>query len=338
MRSRIIVSRTDRIGDVVLTLPLCGILAKELDAEVVFLGRGYTTAVLEACSAVATILNWDSVADADGDTQAAFLRDAGADAILHVYPRPLIATAARRAGIARRVGTTHRIYHWWTCNSLVRLGRRGSDLHEAQLNVRLAAKLLKRSDYSLSELAPFGRLEPRVPLPERAAKLIAGDRVNLAFQIKTRGSSREWSLDRWNELIRLLDGSRYRIFVIGTTEERALIADVLRAAPPHVVDMTGLDLRELIATLAKMDGMVSCSTGPLQVGSALGIRALGLIPPTRPIHPGRYAPIGAKAEYITPDAMCESCTRGVAPCTCMEAISAQEVADRVFRWSASKAS
>src|SRR5690349_483789 len=225
MRPRIIVSRTDRIGDVVLTLPLCGILAKELDAEVLFLGRGYTAPVLEACSAVAKILNWDSVADADADTQAAFLRDAGADTILHVYPRPLIAKAARRAGIARRVGTTHRIYHWWTCNSLVRLGRRGSDLHEAQLNVRLAGKLLERSDYSLAELAQFGKIEPRVPVPERAARLIKNDRTNLAFQIKTRGSSREWSLDRWSELIKLLDSSRYRIFVIGTTEERALISE-----------------------------------------------------------------------------------------------------------------
>src|SRR5258705_12248945 len=120
MRPRIIVSRTDRIGDVVLTLPLCGLLAEELSAEVLFLGRGYTAPVLEACPAVSQILDWDSVSAAGDEAQAKFLRDAGADTIVHVFPRKEVARAARRAGIARRIGTTHRIYHWWTCNSLVR--------------------------------------------------------------------------------------------------------------------------------------------------------------------------------------------------------------------------
>jgi ADP-heptose:LPS heptosyltransferase len=333
MRPRIIVSRTDRIGDVVLTLPLCGLLAEELGAEVMFLGRGYTTPVLEACAAVGKILDWDSVGSAGDDAQAAFLRDTGADTILHVWPRPDIARAARRAGIRRRIGTTHRLYHWWTCNALVCLGRRGSDLHEAQLNVRLAGTLLRGTDYTLSDLAAFGRLTPRVPVPERATRLIAPDRINIAFQVKTRGSSREWPLERWRELIRLLDGSRYRIGVIGTAEERELIAELLVDPPPHVVDMTGLDLRELIATLARMDGIVSCSTGPLQVGAALSIHALGLVPPTRPIHPGRYAPLGARAEYVTPPAQCDACVAGREPCTCMSAISARDVADRVSRWS-----
>jgi len=333
MRPRIIVSRTDRIGDVVLTLPLCGLLAEELGAEVLFLGRGYTTPVLEACSAVSQILNWDTVADADAKAQAAFLRDTGADTILHVYPHRAIASAARRAGIPRRIGTTNRVYHWWNCNSLVRLSRRGSDLHEAQLNVRLAARLLRRSDHSLTELAEFGRLAARVDAPEHALRLLAPDRINIAFQVKTRGSSREWPLERWRELIRLLDGSRYRIGIIGTAEERELIAELLVDPPPQVVDMTGLDLRELIATLARMDGVVSCSTGPLQVGAALSIHALGLVPPTRPIHPGRYAPLGARAEYVTPPAQCDACVAGREPCTCMSAISARDVADRVSRWS-----
>lgn len=330
---RVIVSRTDRIGDVVLTLPLCGLLFRELGAEVLFLGRPYTAPVLEACDAVASILNWDAVADASPHDQAAFLRDARADAILHVFPRPAVAKAARRAGIPLRIGTTHRLYHWWTCNSFVRLGRRGSDLHEAQLNVRLAGRLLPRVDYSRSELASFGKLTPCVAVPERVSRQLAPDRLNVALQMKTRGSSREWRLERWRELMNQLDGGRFRLFVIGTAEERALVADVLAGAPSHVVDMTGLDLRELVATLARMDGIVSGSTGPLHVGAALGIHALGLTPPTRPIHPARYAPLGERADFITPAEECDACARGREPCTCMDAISARAVADRMARWT-----
>lgn len=332
MRQRVIVSRTDRIGDVVLTLPLCGLLA-DAGHEVLFLGRGYTAPVLEACRAVTRTLDWDAVATADAGAQAAFLREAQADTIVHVYPRHEIARAARRAGIATRIGTTHRLYHWWNCNALVRLGRRGSDLHEAQLNVRLAGRLLDRSNHALSELAEFSRLSPRVPVPERVAGMQAPDRMNVALQMKTRGSSREWRLERWRELIDALDPASFRLFAIGTEAERALIANVLASAPAHLIDLTGLDLRELIATLARMDGIVSGSTGPVQIGAALGIHALALVPPTRPIHPGRYAPLGPRAEYLSPADQCAACAAGGEPCTCMDAIAARDVADRVMTWS-----
>jgi len=335
VRQRVIVSRTDRIGDVVLTLPLCGLLAQE-GAEVLFLGRRYTTPVLEACESVSRILDWDSVADAGADAQAALLRDAGADAIVHVFARPEVARAARRAGIAKRVGTSHRLYHWWTCNALVWLGRRGSTLHEAQLNVQLAQGLLPRVDHTLAELASAVRLSPRVAAPDRVASLLTPDRLNVALQIKTRGSSREWRLERWRELMDALDAAKFRLFVIGTAEERALMSEVLASAPAHVHDLTGLDLRELIATLARMDGMVSGSTGPVQIGAALGIHALALVPPTRPIHPGRYAPLGARAEYVTPD-QCAACASGRQPCTCMDAVSVREVAGRVAAWSTPRA-
>ena len=333
MRPRIIVSRTDRIGDVVLTLPLCGLLSKELDAEVIFLGRGYTRPVLEACEAVHEILDWDDVSGAEPDVQAAMLRGTRADTILHVYPQREIARAARRGGIRRRIGTTHRVYHWWTCNALVRLGRRASDLHEAQLNVKLAQGLLPKTDYTTAELGRYGRLTPRVPVPARVMRALAPAGINIALQIKTRGSSREWPLDRWRELMTALDGERYRLFVIGTSAERAMVASLLDDAPPHVVDLTGLDLRELIATLSHMDGIVACSTGPLQVASALGIHALGLLPPTRPIHPGRYAPIGERAEYIVAEEQCAACAVGSALCTCMDAIRAGTVVDRIARWT-----
>lgn len=60
--SRIIVSRTDNVGDVVLALPMVGILREHLpSSDILFLGRSYTRAVIESCEHVDGFLNWDDV-------------------------------------------------------------------------------------------------------------------------------------------------------------------------------------------------------------------------------------------------------------------------------------
>ena len=45
-----LLSRTDSIGDVVLTLPMCGWLKQHIPgARIIFLGKTYTKAIIECC-------------------------------------------------------------------------------------------------------------------------------------------------------------------------------------------------------------------------------------------------------------------------------------------------
>lgn len=328
---RVIVSRTDRIGDVVLTLPLCALL-RERGHSVAFLGRGYTRAVLEASPYVDQVLDWDEVAAAAVGQQAAWLRAARADAIVHAFPRAEIARAAKRAGIALRIGTSHRLYHWLTCNALESFTRRRSPLHEAQLNVRLARRLLGRETVPLAELAPLTKLVPHVPLPAAVDALLARDRLVVIVHPKSRGSAREWPLGHWRALVESLPPERVQVLVSGTAEEGRELAPWLATLPPHVVDLTGrLDLAQLIALLARVDGLVAASTGPLHVAAGAGAHALGLFSPTPPVHPGRWAPLGPRAEYLVTPAPCDGCRRGGA-CTCVHAIAPEAVRERVLRW------
>ncbi|HYD51437.1 MAG TPA: hypothetical protein VEA99_02370, partial [Gemmatimonadaceae bacterium] len=62
--------------------------------------------------------------------------------------------------------------------------------------------------------------------------------------------------------------------------------------------------------------------------------ALGLFPPTPPIHPGRWAPLGPRAEWLAAPEPCAACARGAAGCTCMLAIPVAAVVERVTRWVA----
>ncbi len=334
---RVLVSRTDRIGDVVLTLPLCGLLRAHLGAEVLFLARRYTRPVVEASPFVDAVLDWDAVATGSGDRQRDFLRELRADVILHVFPRREVARAARAAGIPRRIGTSHRFYHWLYCNELEHFSRRRSQRHEAQLNARLAAPLLRRVDWDVAELTPFCRLEPQVPVPPRVAALLEGSRFNLVVHPKSRGSGREWPLEHWAALIAALPEADYRVFITGSPEERHELREWLRTLPPQVVDLTSsLNLAELVALLAAADGVVAASTGPLHVAAAAGANTLGLFAPTPPINPARWAPLGPRAVSLSAPRACSGCGSGRAGserCQCMRAIPVRAVVERVEAWA-----
>jgi len=334
---RILVSRTDRIGDVVLTLPLCALLAEQLGARVLFLGKSYTRPVLEASPYVHEVFTWE-VPDRAPVPQRDLMAATRADAIVHVFPHKTIARAARVAGVPRRIGTSRRWFHWLTCTDFTHEGRRRSPLHEAQLNVRAAAPLLGDVTPSLEQLAPYTRLVPRAALPADVAAALDHSRTIVALHPKSRGSAREWPLDRWRALAESLDPSRFQLLVTGTREESALVRPLLDGALPHVVDFTGrFELPALLALLARVDGLVAASTGPLHLAAGLGVHALGLFSPTPPIHPGRWAPLGPRADVLVAAQSCAACRSGKGACTCLEQIGVDAVRERVEAWPATRA-
>lgn len=59
---RILISRTDNLGDVILTLPIAGILKKEIPGcYILFLGKKYTKPIIEACENVDEFIDWDEI-------------------------------------------------------------------------------------------------------------------------------------------------------------------------------------------------------------------------------------------------------------------------------------
>jgi ADP-heptose:LPS heptosyltransferase len=332
---RIVVSRTDRIGDVVLTLPLCAMLRRAVrDAHIIFLARAYTRPVVTCSPYVDEVVVWDSLATGGVDTGTALLASMNADAIFHVAPNRAIARAAKRARIERRIGTSHRLFHWTTCNELVAVSRKRSELHEAQLNLQLARDWLGATEWPVATLVPLTELRPRVPVPAWVDKLLTADRFNLLLHPRSGGSSAEWPLDHFHALATTLDPQRVRIFVTGSATEAPELRAWISSLGTAAVDLTGrLQLEELIAALHAADGFIGGSTGPLHLAAGVGIHALGLYPARRPMHPGRWAPLGPRAEVLTATVSCADCGRSGA-CTCMTTITPEAVAQRVGAWVA----
>ncbi len=339
MSRTFLVSRTDAIGDVVLTLPVAGWLKQQYaGCRVVLIGRGYTAAVAAACPWADEFLSLDELLALPPAAQVTRLQAYGAAAIIHVFPNKQLARLAKQAGIPVRIGTRNRLFHWLTCNRLVALSRRHSPLHEAQLNMRLLAPLGCPTPLALAEVAALVRLRPDAPLRPRWQQLLAARRpgqLNIILHPRSRGSAREWGLPHFGQLARLLHAAGHRVFISGTAAEGEELADWLREHAAFLAaDLTGqLDLPEFIAFIAVADGLVAGSTGPLHLAAALGRHALGLYPPIKPMHPGRWGPLGPHASYLVfdrPD--CQDCRTQPAACTCIKAIEAATVAAYIVQW------
>lgn len=334
-----LVSRTDAIGDVVLTLPVCGQLKRLFPScRVVLIGRTYTQAVAEACPQVDGFINVDELLKLPPSAQIAVLQAEQAAAIIHVFPHKALAQLAQQAAIPLRIGTRNRWFHWLTCNRLVALSRRHSPLHEAQLNLRLLRPLGTVTDLPLAEITALSNLRPVEPLGGFFQQLLQNkkaNQLNVILHPGSRGSAREWGLDHFGTLAQLLKQAGHRVFITGTAADgEALWPWLTTYAAALTADLTGqLSLPQLLAFIHAADGLVAASTGPLHLAAALGRHALGLYPPLRPTHPGRWAPLGFQADYLVFDrSTCTVCRTQPAACTCMRAIQPVQVLARISGW------
>jgi heptosyltransferase III len=325
---KIILSRTDNLGDVILTLPMTGVLKQHFPGiRIIFLGKAYTRPLIDACEHVDEF--WDreelicSQQLAVGSRQS--LSDI--DAIIHVFPDKEICRLAKKAGIPQRISTSHRWYSWLYCNSRVHYSRKKSNLHEAQLNLKLLGPLGISKEYSLAEI---GDLYGLTKVRRGTWDVNHPSSFKLILHPKSKGSAREWGLDNFSKLISLLPEDRFSIYVTGTKEEGVLMRDFLAKNSSRITNLTGkLTLPELISFINSCDGLVAASTGPLHIAAALGKRAIGLYAPMRPIFPQRWSPVGKNAEFLVLDKKCEAC-RKTMDCECIRSILPKDVAKKLI--------
>jgi ADP-heptose:LPS heptosyltransferase len=313
---RILISRTDSLGDVSLTLPMCQALRNKFPAaEIIFIGKNYTRPVVACFKAIDDFWDIDELFNQPITSQ---LEQLQADCIIHVFPNKKLAFLAKKAKIPLRIGTSHRVFHLFTCNMRPNFTRKNSKLHESQLNFHLLAPLGITeipSFQQIQELVQFQAIETDLPswIPSAKEEL-------MILHPKSKGSAIEWPLEKYMDLASQLAASGKTVFFTGTEQEGIQFRHLV---PVHdrIIDTTGkLSLQQLIYFISQSNALVACSTGPYHIAGLSGIHALGLFSMRRPIDPGRWRAIGPKAEFVVFDASCTSCKKGM-KCTCIENIS-----------------
>lgn len=271
---RFLISRTDALGDVVISLPVMErILSRLPGAEIHWLVQGYTAPLLEGLPGVAGLHD-----RATGDLEG-LLRRLAPDAVLNLSHRDgAVISAAKAAGVPIRVARSRgrqildATYVLWK-------GRYGSGRHEAQ-NV-------------LDFLKPWG-WEGGYPAPpslvltseERAqgeADLAQVPHPRLGIATRSSGSSAFPSQPWWDRALAVLREGGWHPVIL---------------SPPEASGLPPSDLRGLLGRLQACDAFLGPSTGPTQVAAALGVPLLALMGKSPNRGPSRWTPLGARVQVL----------------------------------------
>lgn len=316
----ILISRTDAIGDVCLTLPVCqAIQAAYPNSTLTYLCKGYTQAVVACFEPIDQILILEELEQSSKQDRDGLLRKF--DVVIHLFPNKMVAKWCKQAKIPTRIGTAHRFFHLLTCNYRPRFTRKRSDLHEAQLNFKLLAPLGISSIPSLVQINQKLAFIPTV-LKYRFEE-IDWSRVVLLHP-KSNGSGAEYPMSKYIALALTLAEKGYQVIFTGTEKEGAQFRAQI---PVHtaISDATGKwDLTTFIHVISNAKALVACSTGPYHIAGLSGIHAVGLFAQRKPIHPGRWAALGANSAALTFPMHCKTCAEG-RPCNCIEKIEIQDI-------------
>ncbi|MFC5475935.1 glycosyltransferase family 9 protein [Paraherbaspirillum soli] len=333
--SHVLICRTDNIGDVVLTLPITARL-KQLDPsiKISFLCRAYAASVVRHCRSVDEVVELESFLPSPAD----YFAKSGVDTVIFAQPDRHLAFEAFKARVPNRIGNArHKLYQLFYCNRRVRFKKGTSEYHEAQHNFEF---LRPFGIDTIPELAAIPALyDFDIPQIQKVKQLFQQHPFNLIIHTKSNGHGREWPIDHYTTLAKLLSKDQnIQLWLTGSPAEGQWLAE--NAAEllqqPNVSNVCGkFTLDELTSFIQSADGLIASGTGPLHISAALGQRTLGLFPPTRPMHPGRWAPLGKRAQTLCLSTSCVGCKDSkAASCDCMRNLAPGSVEEIVLQWLA----
>lgn len=302
----LLVVRTDRIGDVLLSTPvLSGLREQFPDSRIAMLVSPYAREVVDGHPALDDVFVDDQAGKHRGFL--GWLRLVGDiraqrfDALVVLHPTLRLALLGVIAGIPVRVGSGYRAYGV-LFNRRVYEHRKDARRHEVEYNMRIAAALGVQATPS----------PPIIVIPDAARQAIAS-RLDawgvettdtlVALHPGSGGSARSWPAASFAALgDRLAMECGARVVLTGGPSERALVESVIgqmRTRPLTIVGET--TIKELAALLAVCQLCVTNSTGPLHLAAAVGTPTVALFCPITPCSPVRWGPYGDGHRVLKPD-------------------------------------
>lgn len=328
----ILLIRTDRIGDVVLTTPVASVLHQKIpNVRVSFLTRAYTAELLKYHQDIDEVLVYNPDGKHNGIRGmwrlSRQLAAKNFDAAILFYPRLELAMAIRLAKIPLRIGSGYRGYSF-LLNRRIYEHRKHGQKHELDYNFSLLSSL---------NINPQGpvifnfSLSPQLISwwNESSAKLKIGTKYAI-IHAGSGGSAPNLVFDQYCALIsHILQNSDLQIVLTGDESEKAFNEKFIsRFQGKHIINLAGqFSLEQLMAVINKSRLFISSSTGPLHIANAFNIPILAFYCPAAPCSPKRWGPYNQQQWVMVPKVTpCKSCIMEKCPHgNCLEKIKTREM-------------
>lgn len=303
---RIIISRTDKIGDLILSIPSFFMLRKMYpDAEITVLVRKYNYDIVKNLEYI------DRVIKIDDYTQKEILKKIEyfkADLFIALYNDSFISKLAKKSGAKLRVGPYSKIYSFFTFNRGIFQRRSDSIKNEAEYNLDLVKKvdpILYESRFQLETAIVLTQANRDVA--EEFLRLCRVIGKILVINPFMGGSAKNITDEQYVSLINKITDRNRDLNVVLTAhiDDEQRMNELMEKIESRKVFpfLNGGDLLNTAAVIEAADVYFGGSTGPTHIAGALNKKIVAIYPAKKTQSITRWGVYGDKnVEYLVPDA------------------------------------
>ena len=295
-KQQICVVRTDRLGDMILTLPMCKALRENCaESEIILIARKYVEPLLENCSVIDEVFYFDEFKNGIID----IFKENKFDVVYFPSPRLNECFAAFRNKIPLRVGTAYR-YYSFLFNHKVYDHRKTAEFHEAEYNTRLVSSVLEK-DVKTELVRPIVNNVANEFVKNVLNQKGLSNNNFIIIHPGSGGSAYNWKAENFGKAGNIISNEiSLRVVVTGTKDELSL-CEIVNNYCPNSINLCGtFDLRQMIALISHAKMLLANSTGVLHIASALDVHVLGLYPNSPHISAKRWGPYSKKSRVVSP--------------------------------------
>lgn len=293
---RILVIRQDRLGDLILSLPLIDLIHSRYPTHKIdFLVPEYTRDIASAYQGIHQVIclpqTWN---EREGfELLLSIIRKENYDLVLVPNTKSRIAELVWKAGIPYRIGQGFRL-HGWRYNLPVFQSRKMPTMNELDYNFNLLSRWFPQPEPSTVK---FNLIPPAGAVQQVQEYLREQGIAHYSIiHPGSGGSAIDISPEKLGQLIReyTFPGA---ILLTGSASEAELVRQVLTYSGGKGINCAGkFSLSELMALIQGCALFIGNSTGPLHLARAFERPLLGFYSSIPPCHPKRWGPYGKEAE------------------------------------------
>ncbi|OQB48751.1 MAG: lipopolysaccharide core biosynthesis protein [bacterium ADurb.Bin157] len=286
----VLVSRTDRAGDLLLTMPIFRELKTAFpNCRITAHVRKYTASLLKMCPEVDSIIVDDDFAPGL-ITQPLInkFKSENFDVAVLVHPSPRAIMSAFLAKIPKRIGRASNLFMPFL--NVRKLQHRSKNIkHEFEYNLDLLSGLIKNINplpYKIDVFNNIKTLEPK----------------SVVIHPGSGGSAYNIPVQKYVLLAEILVNHKADVFIsLGPGEEhlKEVFDKTLKEKISYIQNVP--DFYELAKIFKTKSVFVGGSTGPLHLAAALNMFCVGFFPPVKAMTPNRWGPKGADSIVLKPD-------------------------------------